>query len=144
MISTKQDISVHIVIFIGGMFLWLSSAKAQEVEHNYPMGPQYTDCDSLEIDFDMDQSDFEEKLNSTVFRFSQEFRLRRLSGVQYGKFYSCDGQWGYLLVQYNGKKSIHEAVDKSFWDSLVKSQDPDNYYLDTIKKKYPPVWEGIE
>ena len=122
----------------------LVQAKAQEVEHNYPVGPQNTNCDSLVIRPGMNQELISDILENTVFRFSQEFRLRRLNGLQYGKFYSCDGEEGYLIIQFDGSKVIYLGVEKTHWDALTKSTDPDNYYLQNIQKKYPSAVKGID
>jgi hypothetical protein len=122
----------------------LAPGKAQEVEHNYPVGPQNTNCDSLVIIPGMNQEIISDMLENTVFRFSQEFRLRRFTGLQYGKFYSCDGIEGYLIIQFDGSKVIYQGVDKTHWDALTKATDPDNYYLQNIQKKHSQAAEGID
>ena len=108
------------------------------------MGPQKTTCDSLELNPNVPLEVVKLQIDNTIFRFTQEFKLKRLNGLQYGKFYSCDGISGYLLVMFSSKQAIHRSVPITMWKELIISTDPDRYYLESIKEIYPPFIEDIE
>ena len=117
-----------------------SGIFAQEVEHNYPVGPSKTGCDSLLLDgFSFEEA--LENIESTTFRFHQKFRNSRLSGVQAGQFYSCDGKSGFLLLTVDKRKIIHLDVPKTIWDNLIQSTDPDLLYREKIRTEYPGISE---
>ena len=54
---------------------------AQEVEHNYEMGPQITTCDSLNLDGLSVEEQIAE-IENTTFRYVQKFKLNRREGFQ--------------------------------------------------------------
>lgn len=117
-----------------------SGTFAQEVEHNYPVGPSKTSCDSLSLEgFSFEES--LEKIESTTFRFEQKFRNSRLSGVQAGQFLSCDGKSGFLLLTVDKRKTIHMDVPRTIWDNLIGSSDPDHLYREQIHDKFPAISE---
>ena len=68
------------------MVFWLLTVLiwqvyGQEVEHNYKMGPQKTACDSLDL-HQLEDTEQIEVIRNTSFRFDQNFRLTRKSGLQ--------------------------------------------------------------
>lgn len=107
-------------------------ATAQEVEHNYDVGPQSANCDSLDI---VGQSLPEsiELIRVTKFRFNQSFRLSRKQGLQLGAYYSCDNEGGFLIIKYDGKELLYHHVNKQLWEEFISSSDPEGYYL-KVKK----------
>ncbi|MBR9999199.1 MAG: hypothetical protein KFF73_09520 [Cyclobacteriaceae bacterium] len=111
------------------------------MEHNYPVGPAKTNCDSLQIKglgFDETLS----RIENTTFRFHQKFKNSRLNGVQAGQFYSCDGGKGFLLLTVDKKKTIFREVPKSVWDSLVITTDPDQFYMEKVRDEFPGIPEN--
>ncbi len=121
------------------MFSGITSVftQAQEVEHNYLVGPQLTNCDSLEID-DFSLGKAIEKIRGAKYRFDQKFRLTRKSGLQKGEFYSCDNQRGYLIITMDNEEFLFVSVDKSFWNELISSSDPEGFYLNS--KSTLQIW----
>jgi hypothetical protein len=112
-------------------------AYAQEVEHNYLVGPQNTDCDSLEIE-GVSKDKAIEFIESTTFRFERQFRLRRQSGLMGGWMYSCDYQSGFLIVLFDSVRFLYADVPVAEWDALVGAANPEVYYLETVRRKYTP------
>lgn len=103
-------------------------AMAQEVEHNYKVGPQHTNCDSLNIeDKSVDKSIA--IIRHTKFRFNQSFQLRSKQGLQSGEYYSCDNKIGFLIIKYEGKEFLYQRVGKKTWEDFISSSDPEGYYL---------------
>lgn len=110
-------------------------AVAQEVEHNYLVGPQNTNCDSLSIE-GCEAGVAIRRIQTTAFRLDRQFTLRRPSGLQGGWLYSCDNQSGYLIVRFDGAKYLYTGVPIDLWDAFVGSGNPEQYYLDVIRKQY--------
>ena len=107
---------------------------AQEVERNYLVGPQSTTCDSLDL-LDSSKEKAIELIRASSFRFNQNFRLTRKSDFQGGEYYSCDGEKGYLIIKMDNEQSLYLGVQKAIWDELIKSSDPEGYFL-----KKSPLW----
>jgi hypothetical protein len=107
-------------------------AEAQEVEHNYLVGPQFTQCDSLEIE-GMPLEEAIEKIRETKFRYQQNFILTRRHGFKGGEYYSCNNTEGYLIVLYHDNTVVYQNVKKEFWEKLISSTDPEGVYLSNRK-----------
>ena len=116
----------------------INTTIAQEVEHNYPVGPQATNCDSLDI-VGLSQTESISSIRASKYRFDQSFRLTRKQGFQLGEYYSCDNKEGFLIIKYDGKESLYHNVDKLIWNELISSSDPEGYYLKIRQQlqKYP-------
>ena len=103
-------------------------SKAQEVEHNFLVGPQSTNCDSLDL-IGSSLSESIDLIRASTYRFDQSFRLTRKQGLQLGEYYSCDSKEGFLIIKYDGKESLYYKVEKHIWDELISSSDPEGYFL---------------
>ena len=112
-------------------------SKAQEVEHNYLVGPQSTNCDSLDI-IGFSLSESIALIRASTYRFDQSFRLTRKQGLQLGEYYSCDNEVGFLIIKYDGKESLYHKVDKRIWDELISTSDPEGYYLNIKQQLLNP------
>ena len=123
----KQIVILFILIFN------LTCVIAQEVKHNFLVGPQLVNCDSMELaGFSTNQCI--DSIRASSFRFDQSFRLTRKQGLQSAEYYSCDNMSGYLIVRYNGLFDLFNNVEKHIWDQMISSSDPEGYYLE-IKKQ---------
>ncbi len=120
------------------LLLFYQISYSQEVEHNYPVGSQKTNCDSLILQ----GLSFDQKINSieeSTFRFGQNFKISRSSGVRAGHFYSCDGNTGFLILTINKEKVIYEHIPRSLWENFTKATDLDGFFENNIKKIYPVI-----
>lgn len=113
----------------------IQQVSAQEVEHNYPVGPQNTNCDSLELG-DLPVEEVITILENASFRFDQEFRISRVSGVRAAHYYSCNGTTGYLIITIGQEKKVFLEVPKSHWNAFRTTSDPDSYYEKNIKSAF--------
>lgn len=114
--------------------LFNPSAKAQ-VEHNYLVGPQSTDCDSMDIS-NTSLKDAIQMIEKATFRFQQQFSISRTHGVMKAKYYSCDGLYGYLIMQVDKSDVVYLKVPKTIWDELIISQDINAFYASRIYRQY--------
>lgn len=120
--------SLFIFIF---NFIIVNIVTAQEAEHNYLVGPQVTNCDSLDIN-GLSLTKSISLIRASIYRFDQSFRLTRKKGLQLGEYYSCDNKEGYLIIKYDGEEKLYHSVDKILWNELISSSDPERYYLNKI------------
>lgn len=102
---------------------------AQEVEHNYLVEPQFTDCDSLKIDGLATEKAIE-RVRSAKFRYQQNIKLTRHSGLKSAEFYSCNMISGLLVVQFDNEQFLFSAVSKADWEAITSSSDPEGFYLE--------------
>jgi hypothetical protein len=119
------------LVIIGNLmsFLLVSVCEAQEVEHNYNLGPQKTTCDSLKIQ-ELNAGEAVEQIRGTIFRVQQSFKLTRRAGFKGGAFYSCDGNTGFLIIKFNESELLFMDVEKERWKNLKTSPDPEGYFLE--------------
>lgn len=128
---------ISLLFFLTSFFI-SNLVFAQEVEHNYLVGPQNTNCDSLYVHgFSLPESIA--KIRTVKFRFDQSFRLTRKQGLQVGEFYSCDGDIGYLIIKYDDKETLYLGVSKNVWTDIISSTDPEANFLkiEASLKKFP-------
>ena len=108
---------------------------AQEVEHNFTVGPGNTSCDSLNV---ADTSNLITAVRKTKFRFFEELKISRYKTPRHVSYFSCDGKSGYLIAKETDKKEvIIEGVDIEDWKSVLNSRDPIMKYQ-ALKKRYLP------
>ena len=122
---------IKLIFWLPVLLLILFEAQcafSQGVEHNFIVGPQEVTCDSLKLD-GVSQEIGIEKIRVAKFRFQQSFKLTRKSGLQLGEYYSCGDLLGYLIIKYNDTSYLYQDVEKTLWDQLVSSADPEGVYL---------------
>ena len=124
---------ILIIMFFLGLFFGRNVFA--QVEHNYPMGPQKTNCDSLSAI----SSVFSEALHAieiSTWRFKQSIKLNRLNGILRAEYYSCDGQTGFLIVLTSNKECIYKIVPVNLWNEFLKTNDPEKYIDEKISKNF--------
>jgi hypothetical protein len=75
-------------------------------------------------------------IEESSFRFDQQFKISRLSGIRGGNYYSCDGNSGFLIVEVDKEKELYVDVPKSTWDEFIRSSDLDGFYQNNIKYSF--------
>lgn len=118
--------------FLFFSILTSTQVHAQEVEHNYLVGPQKTNCDSL----DLNQKELKDKIaeiKQTNFRYTQHFTLNRKEGFQGGWYYSCDNEIGFLVVKRNNKWELYNGVSKATWQEFVHSGSFEKFIDERLK-----------
>ena len=109
---------------------------------NFKMDPEKVDCHNIPESF-KNLKEGEEILSNAIFRRSLRFHTTKQTGVMAGQYYSCDNKSGFLVLLFNKKKLIYGEFTSKAWDGLVNTNDPDGYYINKIKGKYPLVAEEI-
>jgi len=115
-----------------------SSFTFSQVEHNYLVGPQSTNCDSLDLSSDS-LGELIKRIENSTFRFQQQFKISRTYGIMNARYFSCDGERGFLIMKIDKKDLIYFEVPKSVWDTLITSSDINAYYASQIRDHYEMV-----
>jgi hypothetical protein len=124
----------YILLIVSLLIIGNKTVNAQ-VEHNYPVGPQSTNCDSLDIAL-LSLDEAISKVESSKFRFQQQFKISRTYGVMSAKYYSCNGKSGYLIMLVDKKNLMYLEVPKTVWDTLITSSDINAFYKSEIEENY--------
>lgn len=122
------------------IFIMVSIAfcsKAQ-VEHNFKMTPENTDCHTLSDSLNHLASDSIKKiLEAKRYRFEQSITLSQYQTPRKLNFLSCEGERGFIIAQETENTiAIFDEVPKILWDSLLNHRDPINFYKKSDLKKY--------
>lgn len=114
-------------VIIIGLLLSLNCKAICQVEHNFKMDPEKTDCHGIVLTGNLDQD--LSIINKSIFRVQEEMNISRYRTPNKVYFYSCDGKKGFLVATENDTTiKIFKEVDKSVWDSLTNTDDPIMYY----------------
>ena len=114
-------------VIILSLFLSINYSAFCQVEHNFKMDPEKTDCHELELTGNVQQDLI--KIKESTFRVKEEFKISRYHVPNKVDFYSCDGMNGILVATENDSTiKIIKDVKKSVWDSLTSTDDPIKYY----------------
>jgi len=130
---------IYTLIFVLFFIIRFDIAYGQ-VEHNYPVGPQSTNCDSLRI-LPLSLDEAISKIENAKFRFQQQFKISRSYGVMNARFYSCDGEFGFLIMKVDKEDHIYLEVPKSIWDNLIISTDINAFFASEIKDNFEVIAE---
>ncbi len=109
----------------------ISVFAQEEVEHNFEMKPQKTNCEELQIEKLTTENQILSVENS-IFRFTQDFKLNRREGFQSAHYYSCDSKTGYVIAEIDNKKSLYSNISKELWEQFTTSGD----FLNFIQKHF--------
>ena len=112
-----------------------------QVEHNYKVDPQSTNCDSLKITTLL-VSEAISIIEQSTFRFQQQFKISRTYGVMNARYFSCHGKFGYLIIMVDKRDYIYIDVPKPKWTSLISSADINGFYDMEIKGNYEVITEN--
>lgn len=108
-----------------------------QVEHNFRMDPQKTDChllpDSL---LKMDSARF--LIENATYRLKESITISRYYEPNSADYYSCDGKTGYLIVQESADHfKIFSKIPVDLWEAFTSTNDPIGFYKDKIKILLP-------
>ncbi len=132
--SSRMMKFISLTVFIS-LMISVNQQLYCQVKHNYPVGPQNTSCDSLDVS-GMTRVEAIKQVENAVFRFNQNFKLSRTSGVRAAHYYSCDGSKGYLVITVNKDKLLFLNVPKNVWNEIITSSDIDGFYEESIRGKF--------
>ena len=124
---------IALLIFVS---LFADRVFSQEEYHNKKVDPEKIDCHKMPAEF-YDIQEAIKVFSKTNFRYTEQFKTGKTSGVMTGKFYSCDNNLlGYLAIKIDGLYLIYQEIPSRIWKEFSGSNDLDAYYLEHIRGSY--------
>jgi hypothetical protein len=114
------------------LMICLAFSSYGQVEHNFVMTPEKTDCHSLIMK--EDSAINIQEIRKSTFRFKEEIKISRYYTPRSIEYYSCDGENGYLIaIESEDHTILFVNVPKTKYDSLSNSDDPITFYKQYFK-----------
>ena len=117
------------------LIIWLvvlSCPAIGQVQHNFKMEPEKTDCHEIILTSSNDEDIA--LVQSATYRFTQTLKISRYRLPKSLTYYSCDGTSGLVIAEEEQPTLITE-IRKTTWDSLMQATDPIEFYLERIKSQ---------
>ena len=131
---------IKVYLLAGVLIMYVGVPLYSQVEHNYKVDPQSTNCDSLKLNT-LPITEAVSIIEQTTFRFQQQFKISRSYGVMNARYFSCDGILGYLIIKVDKKDYIYIDVPETKWKLLISSADMNAFYNEEIKGIYEVITE---
>ncbi len=75
-------------------------------------------------------------IENTSFKYSESISPEESSWMNSIQYYSCDEEYGYMIVKCNKKTYFHKEVPIGVWNSLKEANSIGGYYNFYIKNKF--------
>lgn len=94
-----------------------------------------TACYNLPKNFkSYNQAVFEVK--NAKFKFVDHVNTTRSSFIRGARYYSCDGEFGFLVIEINDRQYIHSRLPKKVWLSFKSAKSFGTFYNQAIRNRY--------
>jgi len=111
---------------------------AAQVEHNFEMDPENTDCHLINM-ADKTSDELVAEIRNRSFRFAQEIRISRYRTPHQLEYFSCDGKTGYLLAEMQDNKYIlYTEISLEEWQELLDARDVLEFYSQEFAASHEP------
>ena len=81
-------------------------------------------------------------IQGSTFETTDELPHGKSSWIKSANYYSCNGNFGYLVYTADkGKKYVHEKVPIKVWSEFKNAKSSGSYYVNNIKGRYRLVPE---
>ena len=125
-------------IFITAYLISIAVSALAQVEHNFDMSPEKTDCHKLSITTEMTDEAIRTQIENASYRYKERLAISRYKVPHEITFYSCDGNIGWAIALLdNNQFTLFADLPKSVWDALINSEDP----ISTYKTFEPYRWK---
>ncbi|AZI20733.1 KTSC domain-containing protein [Chryseobacterium taklimakanense] len=102
-----------------------------------------SDCSEIKTPF-KSYSEAKNTVKSVDFKFTDKVDTSKSSWIRSAKYYSCDGNAGYLVYTTDKKEYIHQDVPIRVWEEFKNADSFGKYYNKNIKKRYRLVPQNDE
>ena len=122
------------------IFIILFSASITcfaQVEHNFNMSPEETDCHQIPDLKPISPDSAISIILNASYRFQEAITISRYRSPRKLSYFSCDGSVGYMVAQEDDINfKLYSQMPKTIWDSLANSNDPISFYKSSAIKQY--------
>ncbi|HNP19148.1 MAG TPA: hypothetical protein PKL31_11980 [Fulvivirga sp.] len=107
-------------------FILIATTVEGQVEHNFKMGPEKTNCQNIPLEFKPEQLDSAIIIiQSATYRYTEHIVISRYYTPREATFYSCDGDKGWVIARINDTDhEVYSEVPLSIWETFANSEDP--------------------
>ena len=99
------------------------------------LNAQEDNCNQIAQDWKTEK-DAISKIETAIFTFSESIRADQSKWMNSAHFYSCDKEYGFLIVKSEKNAFIHQNVPMAVWQALKNAKAIGGYYNFYIKNKY--------
>lgn len=96
---------------------------------------QGQDCKLLKEEFTT-YSEALKTISNTSFDFKDSTDTSSSSWIKDANYFSCDTQYGYLVLKTSSKKYIFKRVPLQIWNEFKKANSFGKYYNQKIRNQY--------
>ena len=94
-----------------------------------------TNCSKLDFcNLSADEMVFE--IEEIDFEYHDTADTSESSWIREAKYYSCDGELGYFMLETDDKVYLHKDVPLRLWLGFKRSNSYGRFYNDQLKRKY--------
>ncbi len=76
------------------------------------------------------------KVKNASFIYTDNVNTARSSFVNGASYYSCDGQYGFLIIGINNRTYIHTGLPKKVWLLFKSASSFGTFYTQNIRNRY--------
>ncbi len=99
------------------------------------LGYSQTNCKDLPKTF-YSYNEAIDKVRNAKYSYVDNVNTARSSFVNGASYYSCDGQYGFLIIGINNRTFIHNGLPKKVWLSFKSASSFGTFYNQNIRNKY--------
>lgn len=104
------------------------------VEAVVEVAPEFT-CESLPSSYGS-YEDAKNQISSATYPVQESANMAGSSWIRYARFYSCDGQQGFLIIGTDNQTYIHANVSVRVWEEFANASSKGSYYSRNVKGRY--------
>lgn len=97
-------------------------------------------CEKLQENF-TSYNEAKSKIEKAYFNFTDKVNTSKSSWVTNAKFYSCNNQDGYFILETSKKNYIFQGLPISIWKDFKSAESFGSYYNKFIRGKYRLILE---
>lgn len=75
-------------------------------------------------------------IENTNFKTTESVNPEESSWMKSAHYYTCDNEYGHLIIKCDGKSIVHKNVPISVWQSLKEAEFVWIYYNIHVRNKY--------
>lgn len=92
-------------------------------------------CNSINTHF-ASYKDAVEIIEKSDFKIEENLDTSKSSWIESARYYSCDGDFGYLIVTTRGREYIYQNLPIELWNDFKKANSFGGFFNKNIKGNY--------
>lgn len=114
-----RRLSLFIVLIFVGLYFNSQKSNCSDILENWDSEIEAISC-----------------IENTNFKTAESVNPEESPWMKSAHYYTCDDEYGHLIIKCDGKSIIHKNVPISVWQSLKKAEFVWIYYNIYVRDKY--------